>query len=190
MVFRELAPLESIIQSAGRCNREGKLDEGQVYLFQLEDQSQPSRQYEKFAQFAKLCYKGNENRLAAADFYSEYYTKILSLYVEKDSITPKRKQLMFKDVADMYHIINSNTITLFIYGYDDESKRLYNEIRDQEYLSRKDFQRLTQYSVQVYEWFMKNNADKIDEIPNGVKIWFGSYSKEKGLSNEDEIYYI
>ena len=137
-----------------------------------------------------MCYKGNENRLTEADFYSEYYTKILSLYVEKDSITPKRKQSMFQDVADMYHIINSNTITLFIYGYDDESKRLYNEIKDQEYLSRKDYQRLAQYSVQVDEWFMKNNADKIDETPNGVKIWFGSYSKEKGLSNEDEIYYI
>ena len=49
VVFRELAPLESIIQSAGRCNREGNLKEGQVYLFQLEDQGQPSRQYIAFA---------------------------------------------------------------------------------------------------------------------------------------------
>lgn len=190
VVFRELAPLESIIQSAGRCNREGKLDEGQVYLFQLEDQSQPSRQYETFAQYAQLCYKGNENRLTEADFYSEYYTKIFSLYVEKESITSKRKQLMFQDIADLYHIINSNTITLFIYRYDNESERLYNEIRDKEYLSRKDYQRIAQYSVQVYEWFMNNNVDKIEETPNGVKIWFGAYSKEKGLSNEDEIFYI
>ena len=37
IVFRELAPLESIIQSAGRCNREGKLKKGKVFLFQLED---------------------------------------------------------------------------------------------------------------------------------------------------------
>ena len=97
---------------------------------------------------------------------------------------------MFQDVADMYHIINSNTITLFIYGYNDESKFLYNEIKDKEYLSRKDYQQIAQYSVQVYEWFMNNNANKIDETPNGVKIWFGAYSKENGLSNEDEIYYI
>lgn len=183
VVFRELAPLESIIQSAGRCNREGKLKEGQVYLFQLEDQSQPSRQYETFAKDAQLCYQGNESRLTGADFYSDYYKKIISLYVEKNSITSKRKELMFQDVASMYHIINSNTITLFIYGYDDESKRLYNEIKDKEYLSRKDYQRMAQYSVQV--------VDKSTKKPsNGIKIWFGAYSKETGLSNEDEIYYI
>lgn len=182
VVFRELAPLESIIQSAGRCNREGKLKEGQVYLFQLEDQSQPSRQYETFAKDAQLCYQGNESRLTGADFYSDYYKKIISLYVEKNSITSKRKELMFQDVASMYHIINSNTITLFIYGYDDESKRLYNEIKDKEYLSRKDYQRIAQYSVQV--------VDKSTKKPsNGIKIWFGAYSKETGLSNEDEIYY-
>lgn len=183
VVFRELAPLESIIQSAGRCNREGKLKEGQVYLFQLEDQSQPSRQYETFAKDAQLCYQGNESRLTGADFYSDYYKKIISLYVEKNSITSKRKELMFQDVASLYHIINSNTITLFIYGYNDESKFLYNEIKDKEYLSRKDYQRMAQYSVQV--------VDKSTKKPsNGIKIWFGAYSKETGLSNEDEIYYI
>jgi len=97
---------------------------------------------------------------------------------------------MFQDVADMYHIINSNTTTLFIYQYDNESKHLYNEIKDKEYLSRKDYQKIAQYCVQVYEWFTKANANKISEISNGVKIWFGAYSKEIGLSNEDEIYYI
>ena len=190
VVFRELALLESIIQSAGRCNREGKLKEGQVYLFQLEDQSQPSSQYETFAKYAQSCYKGNESRLTEADFYSEYYPKIISLYVEKDSITSKRKELMYQDVADMYRIINNNTITLFLYKYDDESQRLYTEIKDKEYLSRKDYQRITQYSIQVFDRFTKNNANKIATTLNGVKVWFGAYSKETGLSNEDEIYYI
>ncbi len=190
VVFRELAPLESIIQSAGRCNREGMLDEGYVYLFQFEDQSQPSRQYETFAKYAQLCYQGNESRLAGADFYSEYYKKIISLYVDKDLITSKRKELMFQDVASMYHIINTNTTTLYIYKYDDESKHLYNSIKDKDYLSRKDYQQIAQYSVQVLERFTKDNANKIEETPNGVKIWFGAFSKETGLSNEDEIYYL
>lgn len=190
VVFRELAPLESIIQSAGRCNREGKLREGQVYLFQLEDQGQPSRQYETFAQYAKLCYQGNENRLTEADFYSDYYSKIIELYTVKDTITPKRKTLMFQDVADLYHIINSNTTSLFIYRYDSASLNLYNKVKDKEFLSRNDYQQIVQYSVQVSDWFTNANADKIGETSNGVKIWFGGYSAEIGLSNEDEIYYI
>lgn len=189
-VFRELAPLEAIIQSAGRCNREGKLKGGNVYLFQLENQSQPSRDYETFAKFAQLCYQGNESRLAEADFYSDYYSKIISLYVEKDYITSERMLCNFQDVADMYHIINSGTITTFIYRYDNESLHLYNEIKDKEYLSRRDYQKIAQYSVQVYDWFTKVNADKIIETSNGIKIWSGAYSKKIGLSNEDEIYYI
>jgi CRISPR-associated endonuclease/helicase Cas3 len=69
-------------------------------------------------------------------------------------------------------------------------QRFTTEIKDKEYLSRKDYQKIAQYCVQVYEWFTKANANKISEISNGVKIWFGAYSKEIGLSNEDEIYYI
>lgn len=190
VVFRELAPLEAIIQSAGRCNREGKLKEGLVYLFQLEDQSQPSLDYETFAKFAQLCYRGNEDMLSDADFYMNYYTNIITNYVSEDNVTPKREKLRFQDVADIYRIINNKTTSLFIYRYDKESLSLYNTIKDKEYLSRKDYQKIAQYSVQVYEWFTKANADKIGETLNGIKIWFGAYSKEIGLSNEDEIFYI
>lgn len=190
VVFRELAPLESIIQAAGRCNREGKLSEGQVYLFQFEDQGQPSRQYETFAKFSQLCYQGNETRLTEADFYSDYYSKIVNLYASEDIITPERKKLMFQNVADKYHIINSDTTMLFIYNYDDESKRLYNEIKDKEFLCRRDYQTIARYCIQVFDRIIKNNTDKIIETLNGINIWFGKYSEEIGLSNEDEIYYI
>lgn len=190
VVFREVAPLESIIQSAGRCNREGKMKEGQVYLFQLQDKSQPSRQYETFAQYAQLCYRGNEDKLTDADFYADYYTNIIKLYAPKDIVTENRKKLMFQDVADMYHIINNNTIPIFIYRYNDESLHLYNEIKSKEYLSRKEYQQVAQYCVQVFDWFTKVNGNNILETSNNIKIWTGVYSYEFGLDNKDEIYYI
>lgn len=188
VVFRELAPLESVIQSAGRCNREGKLDEGQVYLFQLEDQSQPSRQYETFAKYAQLCYQGNESRLTGADFYSDYYKKIISLYVEKNSITSKRKELMFQDVADDYHMIDRKTISLFIYRYNEESLRIYNNIKDKEFLGRKDYQQIALFSVQVDQGFSKGNEDKIPKMSTGINLWSGKYSEKTGLRNENEIF--
>lgn len=38
-VYREIAGLDSMIQAAGRCNREGKreLSESMVYIFDLEE---------------------------------------------------------------------------------------------------------------------------------------------------------
>lgn len=190
IVFRELAPLESIIQSAGRCNREGKLEMGKVFLFQLEDDSQPSKQYETFAQYAQLCYKNNEERLLDADFYTEYYTKITKLYAPNDDITPEREKLMFQNVADKYHIINARTISLFIYRYDDESIHLYNKIKDKDYLDREEYQLVAQYCVQVHDKFVQNNTNKIVELANGVNIWSGAYSEDIGLNNDNEIYYI
>lgn len=190
IVFRELAPLESIIQSAGRCNREGKLEYGKVFLFQLEESGQPSKQYETFAQFAQLCYQNKEERLSDADFYAEYYTQIMNLYVPNDDITSERENLMFQNVADKYRIIDSSTISLFIYRYDDESLCLYNGIKDKEFLSRNDYQQIAKYCVQVYDKFANDNVSKIAETNNGVKIWSGVYSSEFGLDNEKEIYCI
>lgn len=190
IVFRELAPLESIIQSAGRCNREGKLEKGKVFLFQLEEKGQPSAEYKTFTQFAQLCYHNNENRLTDADFYAEYYTDIVKLYAPEDTITPKREKLMFQDVADIYHIIDSSATSLFVYRYNEESLQLYKDITGKEYLSRKDYQQIAQYCVQVYNKFERDNSDKIAETTNGVKIWSGAYSEEFGLSNEEEIFCI
>lgn len=189
IVFRELAPLESIIQSAGRCNREGKLQKGRVFLFKLEEKGQPSLQYETFTQFAQLLYRNNENRLTEADFYSEYYTEIIKNYVSEDTVTVERERLMFQNVADRYRIIKSDTMSLFIYRYSDETLQLYDKIRREEYLSREDYQKIAQYCVQIYDRFERSNSDKIAETPSGVKIWNGNYSEEIGLSNEEEIIY-
>lgn len=97
---------------------------------------------------------------------------------------------MFQDVADKYHIIDSSTTSLFVYRYNEESLQLYKEITSKEYLSRKDYQQIAQYCVQVYSKFERDNFDKIAETTNGVKVWSGAYSKEFGLSNEEEIFCI
>lgn len=97
---------------------------------------------------------------------------------------------MFQDVADKYHIIDSSATSLFVYRYNEESLQLYKEITCKEYLSRKDYQQIAQYCVQVYNKFERDNSDKIAETTNGIKVWSGAYSEEFGLSNEEEIFCI
>lgn len=39
VVYREMAGIDSMVQAAGRCNREGRLSEGVVHVFELSDEA-------------------------------------------------------------------------------------------------------------------------------------------------------
>ena len=195
-VYRELAPLESIIQSAGRCNREGKMTDidgnqikGKVYLFALTESGQPSKQYRSWSEFANLLYKGNEEKLYTHDFYSEYYRKLSENLVETDKyeITEGRKLLNYQTVADNYKIIDNTTQPIFVYKYDEKSLELYHRIKKQDFVTRQERQEVAQYCVQIYDKFREDNSSLIGYEQNGLIIWNGSYDQAFGLPFKDEF---
>ena len=187
-VFREIAPLESIIQSAGRCNREGKMSEaGKVFIFTIEDAGAPSKQYRALAEFANSLYKNNEVLLYEHDFFGEYYRKVFRLFIPEDikNIEKARLGFNFKTVAGSYHLIENKTTPIFILC--DESKELYEQIRYKPFLSRDDYRAMQQYSVQVYENFMRENIGKLGKEPQGYWKWNGGYSDQYGISTDNPM---
>ena len=195
-VYRELAPLESIIQSAGRCNREGKLTDidgnhikGEVYLFALTESGQPSKQYRSWSEFANLLYRGSEENLYTHDFYSEYYRKLSENLVNTDKykITEDRKSLNYQTVADKYKIIEKSTQPIFVYKYSEKSLELYHRLKFKDFLTRQERQEVAQYCVQVYDKFREDNDSLIRDEQNGLSIWYGSYDQAFGLPFKDEF---
>ncbi|MPN13426.1 hypothetical protein SDC9_160747 [bioreactor metagenome] len=187
-VYREIAPLESIIQSAGRCNREGSMSEmGSVFIFTLEDSGAPNKQYRALAEFANSIYKGKEELLYEYDFFNEYYRKALNLFVDTDKkrIEEDRKSFNFKNVAEKYQLIENKTTPIFIFC--DKSRDLYESIRFKPFLSRSDYRAMQQYSVQVYDHFMKENIGKLGQEPQGYWKWNGAYNEDYGLSNNPQL---
>lgn len=187
-VFREIAPLESIIQSAGRCNREGKMSEpGKVFIFIIEGTSAPNKQYRSLAEFANSLYKNNEELLYEHDFFGEYYRKVFRLFIPEDirNIEQSRQGFNFKTVAEAYHLIDNKTTPIFIHC--DESSDLYDRIRYKPFLSRDDYRAMQQYSVQVYENFMKDNIGKLGKEPQGYWKWYGIYDKDYGISSNIQL---
>ena len=187
-VFREIAPLESIIQSAGRCNREGKMPEaGNVFIFAIEDAGAPSKQYRSLAEFANSLYKNNEALLYEHDFFGEYYRKVFRLFIPEDikNIEKSRLGFNFKAVAGAYHLIENKTTPIFILC--DESSDLYEHIRYKSFLSRDDYRAMQQYSVQVYDNFIRDNIGKIGKEPQGYWKWYGGYSDKYGISTDNPM---
>jgi CRISPR-associated endonuclease/helicase Cas3 len=191
-VFRELAPLESIIQAAGRCNREGKMEEpGRVVLFQLADAKAPDRFYKTQAQHVYSLLTSGYGDLYDYGFFQAYYKQILSLFVtQKQTITEERGKFNFTKVSEQYHLIPKDTQPIFIYKYNQESSQLYETIKRKEKLafklSREDQRELQQYSVQVYENFFRKTTGFWEELACGVRIWNGSYDEGLGLDIDSQ----
>ncbi len=186
VVCREFAPLESIIQSAGRCNREGKEDKGRVYIFRTIENKAPDKQYRSLAEFALEQYKNNEERLSEHDFYKDYYQNIIDLFCDPDkkNINEGRKSLSFETVAKLYKLIDTKTLPVYVYNYNKHSRELYHQILHKPYLSREDYRKMQQYSVQVYDNFFRENSNKIGQEKAGFFVWHGMYDNHFGVFGE------
>ncbi len=186
VVFRAIAPLEAVIQSAGRCNREGNLGElgGKVLLFKLHDGGMPDKTYAACAGHAEELIKRDIAQLHGHTIFNEYYAQVIRLYVEPDkyNINETRKQFNFETVNDSYRIIQNITKGLYIYNYSDESRQLLHSLEYKEFLSRDDYRKMQAYTVQVYEHFIFQNRQMCKTMDQGFMVWYGNYDPHTGIS--------
>jgi CRISPR-associated endonuclease/helicase Cas3 len=185
VLFRAMAPLEAVIQSAGRCNREkGLAGYGNVFLFKLQDAGMPDKTYASCAGFAEELIKADINQLYSHDAFERYYSQVIDLYVEPDKygINESRRKYNFETVNDSYRIIQKATEGLFIYNFNEDSRQLLHSLRYKEFLGRNDYRKMQDYTVQVYENFIFQNADLIETMPQGLRVWHGKYDQATGIS--------
>ncbi|HHT9136231.1 MAG TPA: CRISPR-associated helicase Cas3' [Candidatus Wunengus sp. YC60] len=186
VVYRAMAPLEAVIQSAGRCNREGKLGElgGKVFLFKLQDGGMPDKTYRACAGHAEEMIKQDIAQLHGHTIFNKYYASVISLYVNPDenNINEARKQFKFETVNDGYRIIRDITKGLYVYNYSDESRQLLHSLEYKEFLSRDDYRKMQAYTVQVYEHFIFQNRQMCKTMDQGFMVWYGNYDPQTGIS--------
>ncbi len=117
VVYRALAPLESIIQAAGRCNRNGDSDDGKMIVFLPEEERlyPPGAYYQR----ASLCVKTLASRHPIDCFnlkhIDEYY-KILYSNGEGDKKKLKKalEDRDYQRVQEAYKMIESRGIQVIV----------------------------------------------------------------------------
>ena len=127
LVYRALAPLEAIAQAAGRCNREGKLNEqgrlGKVVVFEPNDEKElrrcyPTHAYYQAAEVTRtmLALHGELNINDPA-LFRDYYKRLYDLSNpanQNQALNEAITALDFPEVAKHYRLIDQNTIQVLV----------------------------------------------------------------------------
>ncbi len=133
IVYRAMAPLDSIAQAAGRCNRNGRADSGKVVVFTPEDNRYPDGVYEQAAAVTSMLFKKHNKRLSNIEnpeLFEEYYKELYSFNKLEEQNKELREAIIrldFADTAKLYRLIRANTINIVVPYKMDVYKQLKAE---------------------------------------------------------------
>lgn len=115
-MYRALAPLESIIQAAGRCNRNGRLSGGgRVVVFEPADAHYPGGSYEKAANIVKELW-ADDPALDINDpaLIREYYRRFFRSVRGKAALEKALRTKNYPAVAKEYALITQSGVKLIV----------------------------------------------------------------------------
>ena len=117
-MYRALAPLESIIQAAGRCNRNGRLPQGgQVIVFEPGEEGRlyPGGSYEKAANIVKnLWAEQGTLDLNDPDVIAAYYGRLFARAAGKPALEAALAAKDYPQTAREYRLITQSGVQVIV----------------------------------------------------------------------------
>jgi CRISPR-associated helicase Cas3/CRISPR-associated endonuclease Cas3-HD len=197
VVFRASAGLESIAQSAGRCNREGKLENlGHFYIFTPENDAEIPEYMKQNIEYGRetlMHFSDSPLSPPAIEMYFQLRygnKKRLDTHDILKHITDGLKEISFdfETIAKQYKLIDNNTVSVII-PFDDDAKEMLRE-------SLFHLRELQRYTVSVYEKDIVNIpvisiAEQVYVLDCGSNEQFReAYSEKIGLVLSQKLLYI
>lgn len=200
-VWRAFGPLDSIVQVAGRCNREGRLTLGNVHIFCPADESMPRGVYstatgQAAVELARLASLSDPGETLATDpaLFARYFAALHGVMEVGADIQEMRASLKFRSVAEEAKVIKDSGQPVIVpYGMgprflDALRVLLLRHAPPQEI--RSGFRAMQRYMVNLrrynYERFLAIGAIKTPwEGAPVLALQDGFYNDDLGLVVED-----
>ncbi|MFJ2782268.1 MULTISPECIES: CRISPR-associated helicase Cas3' [unclassified Kitasatospora] len=197
-VFRAWAPAESLQQAAGRCNRDGRLPEGTVVVFQIHDAGQPRDTIYEAALKATAAHIGPD--LAAPDdldALSRYYQLRYSLHGSSPAtmgggIDDLRTRLEFPAVDKAFRMIDdeySQPVVVIRHEADrDGIEADIAALRSPYPCGPEPLRRLQPHTASLprHEARAALAAGLAEPVIGDLLLWHGAYHPNRGLDPSEK----
>lgn len=187
VVFRQEAGLDSVLQAAGRCNREGKLGISDAYVFSF-NHPLPLGTLSKGSNTLK-------NMIEVSDWFApetmeDYFIRLYrnSDTFDKAEVEKRMKpgELYFETISKEFRLIDDKGINVVV-NYE-HSMELVHEIKDKG-ISYDLMKRLSKYMVNLRERDFKKLIKErlLDEVIDGMYVLFDreQYNVNTGLVTDN-----
>lgn len=187
--WRAFGPYDSIVQVAGRCNRNGKISTmGKVHIFYPEEDKTPPGLYRTAIAQTELLRKMNKAKPEVPDSFQDYFRLLFQLSVPDEcEIQKARGRFQFKEVDEMFQFIEDNSIPVLIINIKmnaTEEKSLASDIYDQaarrQFFTREDWRSFQPYIINLPFHIIK------DKTLDGKLVH--SFDKESNLFVWEGVY--
>lgn len=187
IVFRQEAGLDSILQAAGRCNREGKLEMGKAFVFGF--QKPLPRGFMTQTNNARIG-MGKDHDWFSPEAMEAYFRQLYSRVDSFDKVSIKdllyKPEMQFETAASEFQLIDDNT-TAVIVNWKNSMDLVERLKKDGVTYSL--MKALSQFSVNVRKGDIKKlkDASAIEEVLEGIFVVGDSafYDKEVGLITDN-----
>lgn len=196
-VFREIAGIDNILQSGGRCNREGKMDMGDVFVFETDGGNYQTKKKSDIiirANITRNLFEEFEN-ISTDKCIKEYYGRLLNYKekkIEENTITAimgndlRIDGIPFRTYAESFNFIDNQVIGIVIPC--DENRGLIKELKNGKLSVKRNLQR---YSASVNKDEFKElfQIGIIETLDCGVCILANTdyYKSDVGLTLENDV---
>lgn len=199
VVYRALAPAEAVVQAAGRCNREGRLGArgGRVVVHMPADGGTPPGVYTAQTVIARDRFVSRRNDYSfdsAADlasYFDDVYRSTEPQRRQREkTLTRYRQTLSFPELAKNFRMIEETSIDVVVTDHPDPAVRAsiraaidWLEASPLEPIPQQTRRLLQRHSATI----SRNDVGLTTELPQGVRLWCGTYDPQRGVVSNHAI---
>ena len=191
-VFRAEAPLDAVIQAAGRCNREGRRERGRVVVFRSADDASPPGVYRIGRDTARAVlqlYKDSDpDKLHVLRAYFERIAERVN--ADEHGIQSLRENLDFPEVADRFRMIKDESYDVIVNYPNAEGtvhEDLLEHLRGRRRPAREVLRLIQPFIVSLRQDEAEHlkTQGRIEELMPCVGLWHGAYDTVRGIVETD-----